>query len=279
MPFSAGLERTMAAKRVIGLITLSALAGACSVDDRVLALGISVTAGGVGPQGGAASGGSTRSKVGGASGGNRLSELGGAGGNGPPGTAGAAGDAPLPPPIRCPDLNQNMITDCDETLATNATFDREFTGWKPDPDVLQTWSSVDSNRFPTSGALTLSLSLFSDQSDTAVGESSTQCIPVSSGTAYDVGTQVFIKSGQGSFSYAGLQLWWYGALNCVESSFLAASANDQSLKETVDRWTEANIHTLAPANAKSVLVRLAISKPYKQRSLEASFDNVLFAKH
>jgi hypothetical protein len=237
---------------------------ACGVDDeRVLQLAAAVSgaqpgAGGAGGDGGGGAAGNA--------GEGGLAGQGGGGGD----AAGAAG-SPTPPAVRCPDLNVNQIPDCDETLLPNALFDTDISGWVPGANAEQRWQATNATGFPGSGSLLLKVNVVVDQSVGSVLESTSQCVPVQANQGYDLGVQVYIRSGQGT-GVGGLNLLWYSDEGC-ESGFLSGAV---AAKETVDRWVPVTMEVAAPPGARSLRLRLAATKPYAQESFEVLFDNVLF---
>lgn len=253
------------------------LAYGCSVDDRTLTLPVTVSAqlGGAGELGASGHAGTSghagRASAGGSNAGGSIQ--GGAAGRNSGGQGGTAGGGPVLP-LKCPDLNKNQLLDCDETLTQNSEFNEDVSRWLPDPDITATWMSSDANGFADSGAMKLKFTLVSDLTNNLVVENSRQCLPVQGGATYDFGAQVFIRAGQGTGS-GGLSVHWFSTVGCSSAGFVAATEASTNI---ADRWTEIHRSATAPDAAKSVMLNLAVTKPYKQPDFEVSFDNVLFVK-
>jgi len=274
------------APRALWLTSALLMVSACGVDDRKLALPLFVSSA-IGTTGASGASGNDGGGASGSAGsGGRAHSSGGSGGapvvtGGSPATGGAAGQgpsggaagAPELPPLRCPDLNENQVADCDEpTLAQNSAFNQNLGGWLADPDITQEWAGTDANRFATSGSIQLTFTRFSDTSDGLIGAATSQCLSVMGGSRYDVAVQAFIKSGQAE-AQAGLVVVWFSEDVCA-SQVSAVS----SYKPFTNSWTTLTADSTAPATAKSALIRLMAVKPWKQASVQVCFDNLLFVK-
>ncbi|MDX2054732.1 MAG: hypothetical protein SFV15_20185 [Polyangiaceae bacterium] len=254
------------------------------MDDRALALPISVRraiAGGSGA-GGEAGAESNLAGRGGASAGGALpiGPSGGAVGNaGHAGTAGVGsmGSGGAGPPIllKCPDLNGNRVLDCEESLAQNGDFAQNLEFWLPDPHITQTWAAEqDAGSYQGSGAVKVQLTVVSSTSILQVVEYTRQCISITPGT-YDVGVQLFIAGGQGTGN-GGLALRWFSSSNCTTPGFLSVAEGGSTSE--VGKWTTLSQVVTAPDNAQSVLFSLGVTKPFQQPSFEVLFDNALLVK-
>ena len=231
-------------------------------------------------------GGDSESNDGGASandGGGGASDSGGigtAGGGGSAagaggGTAGGSGGAGGAPAGGCPDLDQNGIADCRETLVANPGFDDATTNWTPATGGTASWTSVDGTSDPASGAIAVTNVDINpnDAVDGWVTTGASQCIPVNAGSKYEVALQAKLATGQGS-GWAGFILDYFLAANCagppVSFPFLSSEVTTTGSWQTVSGTT-----TQIPLGVASVAVRLVVAKPPAQTSLEGLFDNVL----
>jgi hypothetical protein len=151
----------------------------------------------------------------------------------------------------------------------NVHFDSDTSHWTGDASTIVTHSSNDAGGSTTSGSLDLSVSGANPNVVAEFGAS--QCLPVTSGTTYNVQVQILIP-GQ-TASEGGLDLWYYGSSDCsggVSGTFslpLSATAT----------WTTDSASTQIPSGVQSVSVRLVVLKPYVEQSAEALFDNVVVA--
>lgn len=223
-------------------------------------------ANGAGAASGTASGGTAGAVVGG-SGGTSDASAGNSGTGGSSGTGGRPDDGP------CGDLDQNGVQDCQETLAKNSTFDASAASWSADPGVTAVWRAEDARGGKASGSV--SLTFTSDVSGpgwtlAALG----QCVPAWGEQEFEVGARSFIPDGQ-SGGQAQISLAMFGEDDCA-GSFLEAKAPVTSTQS--GSWQPLHGTTKMAAGTRSALVRLALSKPGSQASLEVRFDDILIRK-
>lgn len=277
--------------------------GACSVDDRKLeGADVFIISGGQvgsgGASGSAGQGGASAATVGGggaATAGAAGSDpgvggaLGGAagassstggGGDGAtggthPGTAGAdpgsGGNAGAGEPERCPDLDENGVLDCDESVVKNPSFDRDVQGWLNDVEMELEWEDRDATGQEASGALGATSS-YQDDRDGGRLLGARQCVPIVGGDVYEFAAQVNVPEDAGK-TYAGLEMQVYDGPSC------SGTPLDKKQSETLfgagPDWGVAALTYLTPTSGKSVMVRLLWIKPYRQDPVTVLFDNVL----
>jgi hypothetical protein len=229
--------------------------------------------------GNAAEGGESGAGTGGsaATGGNGgTSGTGGAGATGGSGAVGGGGcgdaldgDAGCGggPPFRCPDVDDNDVPDCDETIADNASFDNDASGWIADVGAKSTWDDTDAHGVAESGALGLSLETVEEQDGTIL-LGARQCFPVTGATAFYFGVEMSIPDAE---LRAGIQLLVYEDPLCSgdwidikTSPFTEGAA-----------WSVARLTYFTPTTAKSVAMRLVAQKPFRASPSEVLFDNAL----
>lgn len=213
--------------------------------------------------GGSDAGGS--SSVGG--GGNDTTSAGGATSTAGPTTTGEAGGTGDP---GCPDLDDNEVADCDETLVENANFDANLNGWHEETNALANWEHDDALDHDASGSATITNRTVDEEREGQVMRGLWQCIPASAGTAYQMLTQLRITGAEGQ-GWGGLNLWFYDGADCTGT---AVTASTPLLGTTTD-WSLTETRAEAPENTQSMLVRLVVNKPFSAPAITVDFDNVL----
>ena len=205
--------------------------------------------------GGTSAGGSGGNDTGGAGGSAGASSTGEAGGTGDPG---------------CPDLDDNHVADCDETLVDNASFDANLNGWHEETNALANWEHEDALDHDASGSATITNRTVYEDREGQVMRGLWQCIPANPGTAYQMLTQVRITGEEGQ-GWGGLNLWFYDGADCTGT---VVTASTPLLGTTAD-WSLTETRAEAPENTQSMLVRLVVNKPYSAPAIAIDFDNVL----
>jgi len=191
---------------------------------------------------------------------------GGSSGSTSAGSGGTVDDSP------CGDVDQNGVQDCQETLAKNAAFDTNVDGWIADPGVTKVWQADDA-RGKASGSVRLTFATSNGGSGwvlAAVG----QCVPAWSEQEFEVGARSFIPTGQGG-GRSEVSLAVFSEDDC-HGGFLDSLV--PVLSAETGSWQSLHGNVKMPAGTRSVLVRLAASKPGSQASLEVHFDDILFRK-
>jgi hypothetical protein len=215
---------------------------------------------GVGGWGGVA--GSALEAGNGGTGGGLINGASGSGG----GNAGGAGASPS-----CGDIDQDMVDDCTETLVQNSRFDSDDSYWLVEPLATQAWDPRNARAGAGSGSLLISNLAPVDPAPGAFMVGGHQCVQVTADTSYELAARVFIPSGQGGGG-AGINVQIFGTDNCA-GSFLGADTVGTTAD--VDAWQVVQGELTLPSAARSIWVRLVVSKPFSQATLEALFDDVL----
>lgn len=231
-------------------------AGASGSAGDESALGQAGKSGGAG-SGATGSGGASHSNTGGTAG--DHADEGGAE------NAGSAGAAFIGP---CGDMDGNSVDDCSETLIQNSTFDSNVDHW-----AAGEWNA--SNGRPAKSKPSGSLLVLNDLpvvADTGFNlEAAEQCLQVTGNLTYEVAARVKIPAGQG------------GGLGMIN---LLIFANDEckgtfvtgltpAITQAIDTWTVIASEFKMPTAARSMIVRLAASKPLVQPKLQVLFDDIL----
>ena len=184
------------------------------------------------------------------------------------GFAGGAGSSSLGP---CGDIDQNGVDDCSETLVTNSRFQTDLGGWTA--EVLDTlaWDTRNAEADSNSGALRVSNLAPVAGTPGAFMTGAHQCVAVSPGATYVGAVRALIPGGQNG-GEAGINLQIFDADECG-GTFLEA----QTLGTTadVDAWRVVQGELRMPPAARSMWLRLVVSKPFAVQQLEALFDDVL----
>lgn len=189
----------------------------------------------------------------------------GNGGGGSAGTGGTPDDGP------CGDIDQNGVQDCQETIAKNATFDADTTGWDTEFNLTEAWKADDARSTHGSGSLSITFTTANPNGGWASGAAS-QCLPAWGEKQFELGARAFIPNGQGAGN-AQINLAIFGNDDCA-GSFMGTTT--PAIAAQAGSWQVLHSSVKLPAGARSVLVRLAATKPGSQASLQVSFDDVLF---
>lgn len=250
---------------VLALI-VGVVSSGCAVDDRTLV----ESQGGGGGQAASGRGGTASPRSGAGAGGVAGAPT--AGSLAEAGQGGDGGGGAIEPP-GCPDLDGSGVGDCDETLATNASFDHGYGSWVPEPDILLSWRPEDASAAPQPGLVSLTSARVL-QSDSFATAGASQCIPVTEIGAYTISVHLFIPRGQGGGS-GGIGALYFATENCRDA---ALNAYMSPTLPTVGEWVVAGGEAQVPLGTRSILVRLLTVKPFRQQSLEVLFDDVLVRK-
>lgn len=255
---------------------------ACSVDDRVLsvqALGCAEDASCAGSSvgtGGVISGSGGRS----AATGGRSQAQGGAlvnrgGEGGVAGAAGAGGDGSVVG-IACPDLDQNTVPDCDETVVENATFNLDVEGWRVEPNAVGSWSFINAQAGEKSGSILVESNVPANSSsgDAFVYTGVTQCLPLN-GLAgeHQIFAQMF-SEGEAVTAYGSVVGRLFTTADCSGSPVSVTPSPNQG--NTSNWFPMQTALFTADAKAKSLMVELRVGKlATRTGSVSLRFDNVL----
>jgi hypothetical protein len=270
---------------------------ACSVDDRQLD-GLKVTiiptaghanGGEGGSTAGSAQSGSAGVAPGGGAGGNTDGVGGGSGvdsgGTGATNVAGgtdssggtggaqsaSGGSAGAGEPGRCPDLDDNGVLDCDETILKNPAFDKDVASWSNDVDMDLAWEDEDATGQDASGALAATSDFHLDQDGSKL-LGARQCFPVAPARVYEFGAQIFVPEDAGE-TRATLQLLVYDGPSC--SGEIVHNKMSSDLVGASSDWQPARLTYLTPTSAKSINLRLISIKLFREDPVTVLFDNVL----
>lgn len=191
--------------------------------------------------------------------------LGGAGGNHSGGVGGSGGHLMG----RCPDLDDNFVFDCDETIAKNYAFDEDSSEWSAETNIELAWQVLDAAGHSDSGSLAVEGTFTSDM-DGGSMLGADQCIPVKEQTLYAFAVQVSVPDGAPGTT-AGFQLVIYDGEDCTGSKMGIATSPVVSGSS----WNVAKLIHPMPKLAKSLIMRLVSIKPYREAPNSVLFDNVL----
>jgi hypothetical protein len=247
----------------------------CSVDERDLQLA----------PGGSAGLGSSTSPGSSGNGGVSGSDPSTAGGGGLDAStisdAGAAGDAgavepaPIPTVDGCADLDMNGVADCQETIVTNPDFKQDTSAWSAETDTTLTWDPSDAIGDASSGsALVASQGVIDADASGAALRAASQCVPVASKQLVTAYANALVDTGQDADGHAEIDVFFFDGSSC-QGTFTGSFSTPQPLDAAPGSWITLHAGSVAGNTVKSALVKLAISKPFRAASFQASFDNVL----
>lgn len=157
-------------------------------------------------------------------------------------------------------------------LVANPDFATDGSSWTAEFSMLATWTAgKDAAAGGTSGGLGVTNVVVADVDGITIG-GARQCVPVSAGIALTVSSQIFVPSGQGSTSAAGIEIDFFPSAGCAG---LLAGQYTSSMVTATDSWKTVQGATATPISAQSMAVRLVVSKTFRSMAFEAYFDNVL----
>ena len=274
-------------------VLLSALlATGCPVDSRVLELRASSSLGGganVGGEGGtpselgsAGEAGAidTPGSSGSGQGGTTSAAAGGPtqnGGSSAGGSDGGTGGSVLPLGS-CPDLDQNSVPDCQESLVQDPSFDSDggdgsmaIAAWANEANATKAWQDTDADARTKSGSLAVkNINVVSIDGLTMAGAK--QCVKVTGGTTYELYAKTFVSSGQAGAPAGGFNINFFAAADCSGDVLTGKTSN---LPDATDSWSVLHAEAQAFSNARSMLVRLVAVKEFKVDPVTVLFDDVL----
>jgi hypothetical protein len=194
-------------------------------------------------------------------------EGGEASGGGPSGGTGGSGGGE---PGDCPDLDRNAVADCEETLVLNPGFKSDASGWDEGADVLVHWDGSDGMDSGVSGSISVNNTASIEGRDVPAVRGVQQCIVASGGERYLFLTQVRVESGQ-SQGWGGINVWFFDQPGC-KGDFTSTLT---PLLGTTLGWSHTQVIAEAPSTARSMLVRLVVTKYFSAPPFAVEFDNVL----
>ena len=180
-------------------------------------------------------------------------------------------NADLGPSGVCPDLDGNLVNDCQETLPQNPDFDAAAAPWAPDFVGAVSWmAGQDAQGNPASGALAVRNTTVLEADGTSLGGAQ-QCVPVTADRSYRLMLELFIAPSQSAGS-GGANLQFFESSDCtgpVKGAYLSV------LVSQTGAWKKVEGTPRAPAGARSALVKLVVAKAFRTQPLQILFDNVL----
>jgi len=174
----------------------------------------------------------------------------------------------------CPDLDQNGVMDCRESLLANPDFAVGATGWTAEFGVSQAAPGNAVTGTPASGAIAISNT---NQSNTA-GSSmagSAQCVPARPDVSYALFAEVLIPVDQNPMTLAGAGLQSFLSPDCSGAPNSVVTPSLVAVTASAGNWQEVHAMLPTPAGTASISVRLVVVKPFVQDVTQALFDNVL----
>lgn len=189
-------------------------------------------------------------------------------------TAGTAG-APSSLVEGCPDLDENGVGDCEETLAKNAAFASDVSDWEPELDAIVAWNEANATSdHPSGSALVRAEGVVESTIPGSALRDVSQCVSVSGKQLVAVYANAFVPTGQDEAGRAEIDVFFFESADC-SGSLSASFVTPQPLDGGVDRWMSLKAGQVSSDSTRSALVKLAVLKPFKAASFEARFDNVL----
>jgi hypothetical protein len=253
---------------------------ACTLDNRVLngtdspclEMNECVEVAGSSAAGKAAAGSS--SNAGGSARGGASSTTGGSGSvAGLASDGGEAGEVQVGPTPDCPDLDQNTVLDCTETLVDNAGFASNIKGWAPEASGAITWESLDAWGSNTSGSIRIENRGTANGPDNGlIYTGATQCVKVQEDHTYVIFAQMYAR-GPTVTSYGSVVGRVFASKDC---SGTPLHVETSAIEGTVNLWITLRATVPAVTSAGSMLVELSVGKPTSVTGAAAlNFDNVL----
>lgn len=172
---------------------------------------------------------------------------------------------------RCPDLNENEVPDCDETLAGNASFDGDTENWEAEAPAEIHWEEVAPDA--TSGVLVVTHA-GTDAGAQPTMAGSFQCITVHAQSRYRFLAESFIPEGQAG-ALSGISALFYASSDCSGRHLGAVNSPLQSAEGS---WRVVHGSGLAPAHSRSLKLRLVVVKDEQAAAVGVRFDNVLMIR-
>jgi hypothetical protein len=232
-----------------------------------------VSAAGVSARGGNAAGGRANSGGESARGGANVVAGGSSALSGAPGAGGDAGFEQVGPMTNCPDLDQNTVLDCTETLVTNPGFDVDVKGWSPEASGAISWEALDQRGSNTSGSIRV------ENRGTATGTDNgliytgaTQCVKAQPDHAYVIFAQMYAR-GPTVDAFGSVVGRVFASADC---SGTPLDVETSAIEGTVNLWLTLQATVPAVTSAGSLLVELSVGKKTTVTgNAVLNFDNVL----
>jgi hypothetical protein len=189
------------------------------------------------------------------------------------GAGGEAGQELVGPTMNCPDLDQNTVLDCTETLVSNPGFDVDIKGWSPEASAAISWESLDALGSNTSGSIRVENRGVASGPDTGlIYTGATQCVKVQPDHAYVIFAQMYAR-GPMINAYGSVVGRVFSSTDC---SGTPLQVETSAIEGTLDLWLTLQVTVPAVTSAGSMLVELSVGKPTSVTgSAVLNFDNVL----
>jgi hypothetical protein len=193
--------------------------------------------------------------------------------SGAPGAGDEAGEEQVGPMTNCPDLDQNTVLDCTETLVTNPGFDVDIKGWSPEASGAVSWEALDQRGSNTSGSIRVENRGTASGSDNGlIYTGATQCVKVEPGRAYVIFAQMYAR-GPTVDAYGSVVGRVFASTDC---SGTPLHIETSAIEGTVDKWLTLQATVPAVTSAGSMLVELSVGKKTTVTgNAVLNFDNVL----
>ena len=135
--------------------------------------------------------------------------------------------------------------------------------------VTMSWQPSDAHGNSSSGSMAVTATSRQD-SDAVFMGGSKQCLLARPLRTYSLYADTFIAGGQGNGS-AGISLFFFTSVDCTGP---VIATRVSTFNDGVDAWNPILGAAIAPADATSMLVRLVVTKPFRDASFTARFDSV-----
>lgn len=157
----------------------------------------------------------------------------------------------------------------------NPDFKRDVDGWLPEQGATMAWDEQNATTDLPSGSALITASGTVDPN--ALGSAlraASQCLNVTGQQLVTVYANAFIDRTEDSNGHAEVDVFFFDSADC-SGEFGISFSTPQPLDAAVDTWLDLKAGAVSGASTRSVLVKLAISRPFRAPSFGARFDNVL----
>jgi hypothetical protein len=191
------------------------------------------------------------------------------------GTAGQDAGAPTMPAMidGCIDLDEDGISDCDETLVQNATFNTDVDAWHADGSAELTWDERNAaDDLPSGSAQLDATGTAASGAEGSATQSASQCSKVTGKHLITVYANTFVDSDR--LGLARIDVHFFDTHACT-GDYTTTFSTPQPLDAASGKWLALKAGSVSGVDTKSVRVRLVVSRPLSEASVQARFDNVL----
>jgi len=173
----------------------------------------------------------------------------------------------------CPDLDNNRVLDCTESLLINPDFATGVTPWKPEAAMVQGFDPRDGNGQTGSGSIAVTNAATTGTGDVVSGGSQ-QCVATGGALGFSFYSQSYLDTPQAAAgSSMGASFQFFSASDCTGAP--SGGFNIAFSDGTVTGWRLLQGALTAPMGTQSLAVRLVVIKPVSAASTRALFDNIL----